>query len=203
MGRITAFESVTLDGVMQGPGRTDEDTRGGFVHGGWGEGYADEVSMQFAREAMSTVGGMVFGRRTYDDVLGHWSSIGEDNPFTAYLLATQKYVVSRTAGALAHPNSTLLVGEATDTVARLRAGSDLPLTVLGSGQLVRSLRAAGLLDTLVLQVHPIVLGSGTRLFGGGDRVDLEVRRSVTTTTGVVIVEYDVTHPAGHADLGGR
>lgn len=193
MGRITAFESVTLDGVMQGLGRADEDSRGGFTHGGWGEGFADEVSMQFAMEGMDEEGAMLFGRLTYDDMLGYWSSVAEDNPFTGYLLGTQKYVASRSDAPATHPNTEILVGEGVETVAKLKARTDLPITVLGSGELVRSLHAAGLVDTLTLQIHPILLGSGTRLFGEGDRTDMHLRRSLTTTTGVVIAEYDVRH----------
>ncbi|MGB7448150.1 MAG: dihydrofolate reductase family protein [Ornithinimicrobium sp.] len=193
MGHITAFESVTLDGVMQGLGRADEDTRGGFTHGGWGEGFADEVSMQFAMEGMGEEGALLFGRRTYDDILGYWSGIGQDNPFTGYLLGTQKYVASRSHAPATHPNTQILVGEAVVTVAKLKAETDLPLTVLGSGELIRSLHAAGLVDTLTLQIHPTLLGSGTRLFGQGDRTDMRLRRSLATTTGVVIAEYDVRH----------
>jgi dihydrofolate reductase len=191
MGHITAFESVTLDGVMQGFGRADEDTRGGFTHGGWGDGFADDVQMQFAAEGMGEAGAMLFGRRTYDDLMTHWTSVGDDNPFTGHLLGTEKYVASRAGQPLAFANSTLLIGEAVDTVARLRERLDLPMTIIGSGELVRSLHAAGLVDFFTLQIHPIVLGSGARLFGAGNRTDLDLRRSVTTTTGVVIAEYAV------------
>jgi len=191
MGHITAFESVTLDGVMQGLGRPDEDTRGGFVHGGWADGYADDVSMQYAAEGMGEEGGLLFGRRTYDDVLGYWTSLDESNPFSEHLTSATKYVASRHDTPTSYPHTTLLVGEATETVAALKRESSLPLMVMGSGELVRDLHAAGLVDSFVLQIHPIVLGSGTRLFGDGDRSDLEMRRSITTTTGVVIAEYDV------------
>ena len=73
MATISIFESITLDGVMQGLGRPDEDTRGGFPHGGWGDGYTDEVSMKFVGESMSNTGAMLFGRRTYEDLLGFWT----------------------------------------------------------------------------------------------------------------------------------
>lgn len=185
---ITAFESITLDGVMQGLGRADEDTRGGFAHGGWGDGYQDEVSMGFAGEGMAAGGALLFGHRTYDDLLGHWTATPEPNPFTDVLLKSTKYVVSRSADTeLAYPNSVLLAGDATRTVADL----DEDVTVMGSGELVRSLHAAGLVDHYVLMVHPIVLGSGTRLFGPADRADLVLERSIPTTTGVIIAHYRV------------
>lgn len=187
---ITVFNSVTLDGVMQGPGRADEDTRGGFTHGGWATGYQDDVSMQFAGEGMSGEGSLLFGHRTYSDLLGFWTSTTDPNPFTDVLTRTRKYVASRSADtALPYPESTLLAGEAADTVAALSDQDAGDLTILGSGELVRSLHAAGLIDRYILLIHPIVLGSGTQLFDGGDRASLTLERSVPTTTGVIIAEY--------------
>jgi len=192
MSTITVFQSVSLDGVMQAPGRADEDTRGGFAHGGWSNGYQDEVSMGFAAEGMSEQGALLFGRRTYEDLLGFWSAAAFDNPFSEVLTRTTKYVVSRDASTdLAYQSSRLLAGDAATTVAQLRDSVDLPLTILGSGELVRSLHAAGLIDRYILLVHPIVLGSGARLFGAGDRVDLELERTLPTSTGVVIASYGV------------
>lgn len=192
MGTITAFESITLDGVMQGLGRPDEDTRGGFHHGGWGIAYADEVIGNFAGSGMGTTAALLFGHRSYTDLLRHWTSVDEPNPFTDSLVNQQKYVVSRDAAAeLEYPNSTLLAGEAAETVARLKADLNGGITILGSGELVRSLHAAGLIDEYVLLTHPIVLGSGTRLFGDGDRTNLTLEESLTSTTGVVIGRYRV------------
>lgn len=192
MTTITAFQSITLDGVMQGLGRPDEDTRGGFTHGGWGDGYQDEVSMGFAAEGMSEGGALLFGRRTYDDMLGFWTSIGEPNPFTDVLVHSTKHVVTRDASAVAaHPNTQLHVGEATETIAALKAAGGEDLTVMGSGELTRALHAARLIDRFVLQIHPIVLGSGTRLFGEGERANLRLERSIPTTTGVIIAQYAV------------
>ncbi|MFI6817691.1 dihydrofolate reductase family protein [Nonomuraea sp. NPDC050328] len=192
MGKISVFESVSLDGVMQGLGRPDEDTRGGFRHGGWGEGYGDRVIGQFAGAGMANTTAMLFGRRSYEDLLAHWTSVTEPNPFTDTLVNQRKYVVSRDRRTrLGYPNSTLLAGEAAETVTRLKRELDGVITVIGSGELVRSLHAAGLVDEYVLLIHPIVLGSGTRLFGDGDRSDLKLEESGTSTTGVVIARYQV------------
>lgn len=192
MSTISVFESVTIDGVMQGPGRADEDTRDGFTHGGWGDGFADDVAMQFAAEGMAATTGLLFGRRTYDDLLGYWTTTPGPNPFTEVLVNSTKWVTSRSAGtATAYPNTTLLAGDAVETVSALKTQVDGVLTVLGSGELVRSLQGAGLVDEYVLQIHPILLGSGTRLFGEGDRTDLRLVRSVPTTTGVIIGQYAV------------
>ena len=190
MATISIFESVTLDGVMQGPGRADEDSRGGFVHGGWADGYSDEVAMQAAGEEMAQSVAMLFGHKTYDDLLAHWTGVPEPNPFTGALVNGRKYVVSRSADTtLGYPNSTLLAGEATETVARLRDEVEGVVTILGSGVLVRALHAAGLIDRYFLSIAPIVLGSGTRLFGEGDRAGLHLVRSIPTTTGAVLATY--------------
>ena len=189
---ITVFQSISLDGVMQGPGRDDEDPRGGFRHGGWTNGYQDEVLGSFLADGLATETALLFGRRTYEDVLGYWTSTPEPNPFTDVLVNARKYVVSRSADTeLGYPSSDLLVGDAVEQVAGLRERIDLPMMVMGSGELVRALHGAGLVDEYTLLVHPIVLGSGTRLFGEADRVDLDLVQTIPTTTGVVIVRYRV------------
>ncbi|MET8156273.1 dihydrofolate reductase family protein [Sphaerisporangium sp. NPDC005289] len=191
MGTISVFANVCADGVMQGPGRAEEDTRGGFRHGGWGTGYTDEVIGRFVGR-MDRATAMLFGRRSYDDLLGYWTSVTDPNPFTEVLVNSPKYVASRQARTeLAYPNSTLLAGDAADTVARLKGRTDGVIRVLGSGELVRSLHAAGLVEEYVLLIHPIVLGSGTRLFGEGERTDLILQEATTSTTGVVIARYRV------------
>ncbi|WP_309126834.1 dihydrofolate reductase family protein [Microbacterium sp.] len=192
MGRIVATENITLDGVIQGPGGTDEDTRGGFQHGGWASGFDDPVTAEFMGADMSTTKAMLFGRRTYDQLVGHWLSTTDPNPFTGLLAAMPKYVCSASASTkLPHPNSTLLAGDAAETVARLKEEVDGPISVLGSGMLVRSLLAADLLDGLVLVTFPIVLGSGTKLFADSARVDLSLERSARSSTGLLLAEYSV------------
>ena len=181
MGRIVAVESVTLDGVMQAPGRADEDGRGGFVHGGWAAPYADADLGRVMGEHMAHRGAMLLGHRTYDDFASYWPS-RTDNPFTPVLNARPKYVVSRSRrGDLSWENSTLLTGEAHETVARLETEDDL--TVLGSGELVRSLARHGLVDEYLLLIHPLVLGTGRRLFADGATARLRLVGSVPTSKG--------------------
>ena len=188
---IVVFESVALDGVMQAPGRPDEDTRGGFAHGDWAAPYADELVGRQASEGMATTGGILLGRRTYEDFYGFWPK-QTDNPFTEALNNTQKYVASRTLKEpLPWANSTLLQGDVGEAVARLRERPEEDLVVLGSGELVRTLMEHDLVDRYVLLIHPLVLGSGRRLFpDGGPPVTLHLVDSVTTTTGVVIATYE-------------
>ena len=185
-----AFESVTLDGVMQAPGRPDEDTRGGFEHGGWAAPYADEDQLRAAQESMATTGALLFGRRTYEDFYGFWPH-QTDNPFTDVLNASQKYVASTTLSEpLPWENSTLLAGDVPEAVAELKQQVGPDMVVLGSGELIQSLMPSDLIDEFLLQIHPVVLGSGRRMFAdAGPRADLELTDSVVTTTGVVIATY--------------
>nr|WP_062330138.1 dihydrofolate reductase family protein [Herbidospora sakaeratensis] len=189
MGKIVVTESVTLDGVMQAPGRADEDTRGGFRHGGWAGPYADPVMMRVMGAGMAATGAILFGRRTYEDFFAVWHGRTDGNPFTAKLDATPKYVVSRTLSRLVWPNSTLLTGEG---VAELKKDVDGDIVVLGSGELVRALLARGLVDRMVLSVHPLVLGSGRRLCpDDGPPAAFRLVESVPTGTGVIIATYEM------------
>jgi dihydrofolate reductase len=196
MRKVVVFTSVTLDGVMQAPGRPDEDTRGGFGHGGWALPYNDEVMGKVVAESMSGSGSLVLGRRTYEDFYGFWPE-QTGNPFTEVLDNTRKYVASTTlAEPLPWRNSTLLEGDAADAVARLKQEPGRDLTVLGSGELVQSLRRRDLVDEYVLLVHPLVLGSGRRLFpDGGGPADLRLTGSTATTTGVIIATYQARRDA--------
>jgi dihydrofolate reductase len=138
---------------------------------------------------------MLFGRRTYLDLVGHWLTTTEPNPFTEIIRDTQKYVASRTLSEpLPHPNSALLAGDAVDAVASLKADGNGDIVVLGSGALVRDLAAAGLVDAYVLTILPVVLGSGTRLFGD-TFAPLRVASSFTSPTGIVVATYDVLRTA--------
>lgn len=196
MRTLVAVENLSLDGVMQGPGRPDEDTRGGFTRGGWAAAAlaADPVAAQAAMAGDGPPAGLVLGRRTYLDLLDHWTRTPEPNPFVDLLLSTPKHVASRTlADPLPHPATALLGDDPVEGVRRLKADGDGELVLLGSGQLVRALAAADLVDTYVLTVVPVVLGQGTRLFQ--DRaVELEVLRTVTSPTGIVVGTYAVRHP---------
>jgi dihydrofolate reductase len=190
MSRLTVVSNITLDGVMQAPGRPDEDTRDGFAHGGWGAPYGDEVMGRVMGERMARPGALLLGRRTYEDFASYWPK-QTDNPFTPVLDERRKYVVSTTLSEpLPWSNSTLLPGDAVRAVAQLKEQRDDDLAVLGSGELVRSLMPHGLIDEYLLSIHPLLLGSGRRLFGDdATTVALRLVDSTTTTTGVIIATY--------------
>jgi dihydrofolate reductase len=144
---------------------------------------------------MAKGGAMLFGRRTFDQFASFWSTQPDDNPFAAVLNTRRKYVASTTLEEpLPWSNSTLLKGDAMEAVAELKRQDD-DLVVLGSGQLVQSLMRADLVDEYVLLIHPLVLGTGRRLFtDGGSSADLRLVDSKTTTTGVVIATYQPIEP---------
>jgi dihydrofolate reductase len=191
MSHIVAFLSVTLDGVMQGPGHPDEDRRGGFTRGGWAAPYADAVSTGMAAEGSANTAGMLFGRHTYEHFHTVWAG-RRDNPFSEILDNSLKFVASRTlADPLPWMNSILLKGEASETVLALRAAPGGDLVILGSGELVRSLLRVDLVDRMILLVHPLVLGEGQRLFDETGPVRrFQLVESRPTTTGVIIATYE-------------
>ena len=197
MSKIVAFTSLTLDGVMQAPGRPDEDRRGGFEHGGWATPYADSVMGSVSAESGSSAGALLFGRRTYEDFYAVWPKRTDDNPFTGMLNNTPKYVASTTLKEpLPWMNSTLLKGDVAESVSRLKAQLGKDLVVLGSGALLRSLMRHNLVDEYILLIHPLVLGSGRRLFtDGGAPMALRLVDSKATTTGVLIATYRPEAPA--------
>jgi dihydrofolate reductase len=191
MSRLVVTNSLTLDGVMQAPGRPDEDLRGGFDRGGWALPYNDEVMGQVVGAGMAQTGALLLGRRTYEDFASVWPD-RKDNPFSEMLDNVNKYVASTTlAEPLPWRNSTLLAGDAADAVADLRQQPGNDIVILGSGELIQSLQRRDLIDRYVLLIHPLVLGSGRRLFPEGARLaDLRLLDSVTTTTGVIIATYE-------------
>src|SRR5512132_4073921 len=145
MGKIVVINHVTLDGVMQGPGRPDEDTRGGFTDGGWALPRGDDAIVAKAGERMGGDRAFLFGRRTYEQLLASWNAQG--GPFKDALNNTPKYVASNNPEArLDWPNSTLLRGDIAAAVADLKQSSEANLVIMGSSVLIGSLMAAELID---------------------------------------------------------
>ena len=187
MRKIVVCTNISLDGVMQGPGRADEDTRGGFAHGGWGAPYG---AMAHAGQVFAETDALLLGRRTYEDFYDVWPK-RPDSPFTPWLNNVRKYVASRTLREpLPWSNSVLLHGDVAQALAAVKGEAGKNILVMGSGDLVRSLMPSGLIDEYVLLIHPLVLGSGRRLFpDAGTFAPLNLLSSVTTPNGVVIGSY--------------
>jgi len=190
--RVVVYEFMSLDGVVQAPGGPEEDTDGGFAHGGWSMPYFDpEVMGPIIDHGMDNLEALLFGRRTWQGMAAAWPERAGD-PYADRMNAAKKYVASRTLTQDDMTwNSTLLsVDDAVGDVARLRKEPGGDLVMWGSVSLVRALLAAGLVDELTLMVEPILLGGGKRIFpdDGGAR-PLQLVTSVTTATGVFVATY--------------
>jgi len=187
--RLVVINHVTLDGVMQGPGRPDEDTRDGFDRGGWAEAGASDPAIGAAMGAhMAQSDGLVLGRRSYEDLLASWNAQG--GPFKDALNNAPKYVASTTLREpLPWPNSTLLGPDVVAAVGELKARPGRELHMLGSGQLIGTLMRHDLVDEFLLLIHPLVLGRGRRLFAGEAAATLELVEATPTASGVVVAGY--------------
>lgn len=192
MRSISVTMNISLDGVVQSPARPDEDVRGGFTNGGWGAWHQDDALAKEMAKGMGRPGDMLLGRRTWQDFITAWAHREDGNPFTTRLNAVTKYVASTTLDhADAWQNSVPLRGDATRTVAELTAQNGNDLGIVGSATLVRSLHAAGLIDRYTLVIHPLALGSGTRMFEGpAPLTRFRLTGSVTTPQGVIVAHYD-------------
>jgi dihydrofolate reductase len=202
MGKLTVIEFITLDGVMQGLGSPDEDREGGFAHGGWGAAYGDSVLQAAALEGMRSTGAYLFGRRTYEKMVAFWPTQPESNPMAAHLNATPKFVATRTLrdGELTWPNARVLSGELASAVPELKRDCDGDIAVLGSGVLVQELVALELVDSYRLFLHPLLLGTGKRLFREmAHPLHLRLAAAEPTSTGVVMLTYDTVSVAGRAE----
>ena len=193
---VTTF--MTLDGVMQAPGGPEEDDSGGFPHGGWAFPYWDDTMDDLMGETMSVPFDLLLGRRTYDIFAAFWPTAPDEAGGRPLNDAT-KYVVSRGRPALEWGPAVLLEGDAAEAVAALKREDGPQLQVHGSGDLVQTLLRNGLIDRLRVWTHPVVLGTGKRLFADGTIPSaLRLVESTVSTTGVVIGTYQ---PAGEVITG--
>ena len=188
--RVVVNEFMSLDGVVQAPGGPDEDTDGGFAHGGWSMPYFDPDVMGTAiGEGMANVEALLYGRRTWQVMAAAWTERAGD-PF-ADQIALDKYVASRTLTSDDMTwNTTLLSKNALADIAAMREREGGDLVIWGSATLVRSLLSEGLVDELVLLIEPILLGGGKRIFpDDGMARPLELVKSVNATTGTQVCTY--------------
>src|ERR1700733_12384837 len=183
------MNSISLDGVMQSPGRPDEDTRDGFEYGGWASPYGDDGAVAKMGERMGEDRAFLFGRRTYEQLLTSWNALG--GPFKDALNDTHKYVASSSpATRLEWPNSTLLHGDVPAAVAELKQRESANLVIMGSAVPIGPLMAADVIDEYLLMIAPIVLGSGRRLFAGDTHAPLRLLECSTTSTGLVAAVHE-------------
>jgi dihydrofolate reductase len=197
--KLTTVTHVSVDGVMQGLGGSDEDRRGGFERGGWALPLFGGEAETFLSEVFQRADAFLFGRRTYEIFAGSWGtgSWGAnqgDNPVSVALNTRHKYVASTTLSEAQWADTTVLSGDVAAAIGDLKAKPGGELQVHGSGNLVRWLLDNQLVDEIILLTYPVVVGQGTRLFPeAGPDTALELVESRATPSGVTIQVY---RPAG-------
>jgi dihydrofolate reductase len=191
--RIVISEFISLDGVVQAPGGPEEDTEGGFAHGGWTHPFFDpEVMGGAITDALSKADALLFGRRTWQTMAAAWPE-RPDDPFADQMNSIRKYVVSQTLGddQLTWNNTTRIAGgEAVARIRELHGAEGGDLLVMGSPTLVRTLLHEGLFDELLLMHMPVILGGGKTIFPvDGMLRTLELASTATSGTGVQVCTY--------------
>ena len=191
MRKIIVAEFITLDGVIQAPGGADEDTEGGFVHGGWTWPYwHDDIGAHFF-QAMAQADTLLLGRKTWQIHGGAFEPMPVGDPFGDVMNGIHKVVVSTTLKSASDwRNSTLINGNVVEAVRQLKGQPGKNILVDGSSVLIHTLAANDLVDEYSLHVYPLVLGSGKRLFPAGKRTNLKFLESQSLPTGVVFQRYE-------------
>ena len=201
--KIAVTQFITLDGVSQGPGSAEEDTTNGFRHGGWFVPYLDSELVRATSEWLDHAGALLLGRRTYEAFAQSWPHITEPDPFTGRMNALPKYVVSNTLSRGNWSPTTVLRGDAAESVASLKSAEGGEAQIHGSSTLAASLLAAGLVDTIRLAVAPAVVGEGRRLFGGaGIDAGFRLVTHTATSSGLLLLEYQAAGAAPLAQYAG-
>jgi dihydrofolate reductase len=193
MKKLVVGTFLTLDGIMQAPGGSEEDTESGFKHGGWQMPLFDDDAGKIIDGQIASTDALLLGRVTYQIFASYWPTAPADDPVARKLNSMPKYVASTTLKNVEWANSTLIKGNLVEEVNKLKQqpGSGI-LSVIGSGKLAQSLMQHDLVDDYVLLFHPIVLGTGKRLFEGGvPAFDLKLVDTQTTGSGIVILTIDL------------
>ena len=188
MRKVIVLEHISLDGVIQAPGGPDEDTSGGFVHGGWAAPYSDDVLGTALGRQMKMPFDLLLGRKTFDIWAPYWPQHADAWPGVN---TATKYVTSNTLTSHEWQPSVFLSGDIAERVAKIKQGPGPDLNVWGSGDLLQTLIKHDLVDAFWLMIYPVTLGGGKRLFADGTiPAAFKVTESVVTPTGVIVVNYE-------------
>ncbi len=197
--KLTATMMLTVDGVYQGPGAPGEDRRGGFDRGGWVAPHFDDDTGRFVNSVFERADALLLGRRTWEIFEAYWPQHDDGDPVSHGINVLPKHVPSTTLADPTWQNTHLIRGDVETAVRDLKAKPGRELQVHGSGELLRWLLERDLVDELHLQIHPVVVGDGLRLFPDrGPTHDLTLVESRTTPSGVTIQTY---RPSGRATFG--
>ncbi len=188
MRRIVVLEHISLDGVIQAPGGPEEDTSGGFTHGGWIALFSDAVLGSALRKQMSLPFDLLLGRKTFEIWEPYWPKHGDAWPGVN---TATKYVASNTLTTSDWQPSVFLSGDVADKVAALKRQPGPDLHVWGSGHLLQTLIRHDLVDAFWLMIYPITLGAGKRLFASGTLpMTFKVTESLVTPVGVIVAQFE-------------
>jgi len=187
MRKVNVLTFITLDGVMQAPGGTEEDTSGSFEYGGWTVPYFDDFSGEVMSKQMKPPFDLLLGRKTYEIFAGYWPSHSDQWPGVN---EAKKYVASHKNMKLGWDNSFLLMGDVVEEIRKLKAENGPKLQVYGSGKLVQTLMRNDLVDEFWLKIFPITLGKGKRLFAEGTiPAAFSLTESAISPQGVIVASY--------------
>ncbi len=188
MRKLVVLTFVTLDGVMQAPGGPQEDTSGGFKHGGWSVGYWDDFMGKVMETQMAKPFDLLIGRKTYEIFAAYWPISKE--PGADKINAAKKYVVSTSLGKLSWNNSSLISSDVVDKIKKLKNQDGPEIQVHGSSNLIQTLLKNDLINEFRLKIFPVTIGSGKRLFGEGTLpASFRLIESQTSTIGIIVVTY--------------
>ena len=191
MRKVIVLEHISLDGVIQAPGGPDEDTSGGFVHGGWIAPYSDAVLGTLVKRQMNLPFDLLLGRKTFEIWAPYWPPHADVWPG---VITATKYVASNTMTSAEWQPSVFLNGDIAAKVAEIKQQQGPDLHVWGSGNLVQTLIKHDLVDAFWLMIYPITLGAGKRLFADGTMpMAFKVTESTVTPSGVIVVNYERTN----------
>ena len=198
MRKIVTTTFITLDGVMQAPGGSEEDTSNGFTYGGWQFGWDEEdeeADNIMDRRILAVPFDMLLGRRTYDIFAAYWPNHKEEPRWGKPFDNAKKYVVSHKPFKLSWNNSALITGDVVAEIKKLKKSDGPDLLVWGSGNLIQTLLRHNLIDRMHIWTFPVTIGTGKKLFAEGTQperfkpVDAKI-----TTTGVIFATYEPSNP---------
>lgn len=188
MRKIIVVAHITLDGVIQAPSGADEDTSGGFAHGGWASAYADAVVGSVIRNQMNMPFDLLLGRKTYDIWAPYWPHHGD---IWQSVNAATKYIASNTMTSGDWQPSVFLSGDIAEQVRTIKQQPGADLHVYGSSELLQTLLKHDLVDALWLKIYPVVLGTGKKLFADGTiPMNFQVTESTVSPNGVIVINYE-------------
>ena len=201
MGKLVVHMFMTLDGIIQAPGRLDEDREGGFGYGGWQAPYVDAESGQLIAADYARLDALLLGRKTYEIFAPYWQQAPTSNPFTKLLNEKPKYVASRTLTSVDWNNSKLLDADVTTSVPLLKERYT-EVHVAGSSELIQTLLRYELIDRMNIWQFPVLLGKGKRFFDSGTiPTALQLLESRTFPSGSVLLRYETAGKPTFRNMG--